>query len=74
MCEEKHSIKFIIAEIIFVCLAIAINVFSFLIITNINKSEELKIKVNFETIANNKDLLFEKMQIIFMKNFLKNII
>ena len=60
MCEEKHSIKFIIAEILFICLAIAITVFSFLIITNINKSEELKIKVNFETIANNKDLLFEK--------------
>ena len=59
MCDfDKHGIKLVsIAEILFSCLAIVIIVFSFFMISNINKSEELKIRVNFETITNNKWLL-----------------
>ena len=56
MCDfHKHGRKIIlIIEIIFCCLAIIITIFSFFIKSNINKSEELKIRVNFETITNKK--------------------
>ena len=64
MCDfEKNRKKiFVFAEIIFYCLSIIIVVFSRLIISKINKSEQLKIKVDFDSITNKNKLLLNYLK------------
>ena len=64
MCDfEKHGGKiFIIAEIIFFCLTIIIIVFSSLALLKINKSEQLKIKVDFDALTNKNNLLLNYLK------------
>ena len=64
ICDFEKSGKKIVSivEIIFYCLAIIIKVFSFLIIKKINKSEQLKIKVNFNSITNKENILLNYLK------------
>ena len=64
MCDfEKHGEKiFSIVETIFFLLAIIITVFSCLLLSKINKSEQLKIKVNFDSLTNKENILLNYLK------------
>ena len=64
MCDfEEHGEKiFSIVETIFSLLAIIITVFSCLLLSKINKSEQLKIKVNFDSLTNKENILLNYLK------------